>query len=55
MLQKCIMEKTHFEVLLYLYINNASITQKMRFLYIEIEIIVRIKLFRNMSYHVWKV
>ena len=31
--KNCIIEKTHFEVLLYL--NNASITQNMRFLYIS--------------------
>ena len=33
-LKKCIMEKTHLKFC-YIYINNASITQKMRFLYIN--------------------
>ena len=32
--KKCIMEKTHLKFY-YIYINNASITQKMRFLYIN--------------------
>ena len=33
-LKKCIMEKTHLKFC-YIYISNASITQKMRFLYIN--------------------
>ena len=32
--KKCIMEKTHLK-LCFFYINNASVTQKMRFLYIN--------------------
>ena len=32
--KKCIMEKTHLKFC-YIYINNESITQKMRFLYIN--------------------
>ena len=32
--KKCIIEKAHLKFC-YIYINNASITQKMRFLYIN--------------------